>query len=125
MRERLNGFLRCAAWRFLRLSFEFSLRARSSAQSRYTLKTTERLFFSADLHFFPSVNFPALELRMPNDRGCKYRKFHLGYEHGGVAQVQPAEHHQEPEPVPERRGGLQVALPGLEKHREKMDVSLR
>jgi hypothetical protein len=27
----------------------------------------------------------------------------------------------EPEPVPERQGGLQVALPGLEKHREKMD----
>ena len=24
-------------------------------------------------------------------------------------------------PVPERRGGLQAALPGLEKHREKMD----
>ena len=39
----------------------------NSAQSRYTLKTTERLFFSADLHFFPSVNFPALEVRMPND----------------------------------------------------------
>ena len=64
MRQRLNGILRCAARRFLRLSFEFSLRARSSAQSRYTIKTIERLFFSADLHFFPSVKFPALEVRM-------------------------------------------------------------
>jgi hypothetical protein len=66
IRERLNGILRCAAWRFLRLSFEFSLRARSSAPSRYTLKTIERLVFSAALHFF-SVNFPALEVKIPND----------------------------------------------------------
>src|SRR5262249_22328361 len=36
-------------------------------------------------------------------------------------QLQPAENHQESEPVPERRSGLQAALPGLEKHREKMD----
>jgi hypothetical protein len=74
MRERLNGILRCAAWRFLRLSFEFLLRARSSAQPRYTLKTTERLYFSADLHFFPSVNFPALEVRMPNYRELSARR---------------------------------------------------
>jgi hypothetical protein len=32
-----------------------------------------------------------------------------------------SQNHQEPEPVPERRGGLQAALPCLEKHREKMD----
>jgi hypothetical protein len=38
-----------------------------------------------------------------------------------IAQLQLEKDHQEPEPVPERRGGLQVALPGLEKHREKMD----
>jgi hypothetical protein len=36
-------------------------------------------------------------------------------------QLQPAENHQESEPVPEGRGGLQVALSGLEKQREKMD----
>jgi len=35
--------------------------------------------------------------------------------------AQPAENHREPAPVPKRRGGLQVALPGLEKHLEKMD----
>jgi hypothetical protein len=52
MRERLNGILRCATWRFPRLSFEFSLRDRSSSQSRYTLKTIEQLVFSAALHFF-------------------------------------------------------------------------
>jgi hypothetical protein len=40
---------------------------------------------------------------------------------GRVAQLQPAENYQESEPVPERRGGFQAALPGLEKHREKMD----
>src|SRR5262245_53859722 len=34
---------------------------------RYTLKTIERLFFSAVLIIFPSVDFPALEVRMPND----------------------------------------------------------
>jgi hypothetical protein len=32
-----------------------------------------------------------------------------------------AQNHQEPEPVPERRGDFQATLTGLEKYREKMD----
>jgi hypothetical protein len=36
-----------------------------------------------------------------------------------------AEDHQEPESVPERRGGLQAALPSLEKHREKWTMPIR